>query len=80
MIAANTTRKLASMTAAINGSGPGVATTSRPASHKTHNDTNGRPLNGVWPVQFGIAVRRKPVITAGKNPNSISWMCHSRGA
>ena len=59
------TRKEASMTAAITGVGPGRATTSRPASHKTHNDTKRVPLAGARPVQLGIAVRIKPAIAAG---------------
>ena len=36
----------------------------RPASHNKNNARSGMPCSGNRPVQFGIAVKRKPVMTA----------------
>ena len=36
----------------------------RPASHTSTRTSSGRPLSGSRPVQLGMAVRRKPVMTA----------------
>ena len=47
----------------------------RPSSHKPAKLASGSPLTGSRPVQFGIAVNRKPAIAAIAKPNSISWMC-----
>ena len=36
----------------------------RPASHSSASAPSGAPVTGRRPVQFGIAVSRKPAITA----------------
>ena len=41
-------------------------TATRPASHTATSMSNGVPWIGSRPVQFGIAVSRKPVTTAGR--------------
>jgi len=43
-----------------------IVTTTRPAIHTKTSASSGLPWIGSRPVQFGIAVKRKPVITAGK--------------
>ena len=50
-----------------------------PAIHSATRNISGRPRSGSRPVQFGMAVNRNPVITAGRKPYSISWTCQSRG-
>ena len=52
----------------------------RPSSHKPAKLASGSPLTGSRPVQFGIAVNRKPAIAASAKPNSISWMCQVKGS
>jgi hypothetical protein len=42
------------------------ATQRRPASQTVASPSSGVPWIGNRPVQFGIAVNRKPVITAGR--------------
>ena len=54
-------------------------TAMRPASHTATSVSNGVPWIGSRPVQFGIAVSRKPVTTAGRKPYSISCTCQSIG-
>ena len=51
----------------------------RPASQTSTRTARGDPWSGNRPVQFGIAVSRKPVMMAGTKPNSSSWTCQSRG-
>ncbi len=59
---------------------PEAATAIRPTSQTISSASSGAPWSGSRPVQFGIAVKRKPVTTAGVNPNSISCACHTGGA
>ena len=51
----------------------------RPASHSPASAASGAPRSGSRPVQFGIAVRRKPATLARAKPNTISWMCQTNG-
>ena len=43
-----------------------IVTATRPATHTRTSASSGLPWIGSCPVQFGIAVKRKPVITAGR--------------
>ncbi|MHC2538845.1 hypothetical protein ACVJMY_008414 [Bradyrhizobium diazoefficiens] len=43
-------------------------TARRPASHTASNAPSDVPWIGSRPVQFGIAVNRNPVMTAGRKP------------
>ena len=43
-------------------------TQTRPAVHSATRTISGRPRSGSRPVQFGIAVNKNPVITAGRKP------------
>ena len=52
----------------------------RPSSHNPASSASGLPLTGSRPVQFGIAVSRKPAIAAITKPNSISWICQASGS
>lgn len=52
----------------------------RPASQSANSKASGPPLGMGMLVQFCVAVRRKPPITAAVKPNSISCPCHSGGA
>ena len=40
----------------------------RPAIQRPTRSAKGRPLKGNRPVQFGIAVKRKPLIAADRYP------------
>jgi hypothetical protein len=65
--AATSRRKLASISIATHQ--PVAAekvTARRPAIHMTTSVASGVPCSGSRPVQFGIAVNRKPVMTAGR--------------
>jgi hypothetical protein len=52
----------------------------RPNNHNPARSASGAPFNGRCPVQFGIAVSRKPAIAAITKPNSISWTCQVSGS
>ena len=52
----------------------------RAASHSPNRAARGPPAIGSRPVQFGIAVSRKPAIAAPAKPNSISCRCQAKGA
>src|SRR5207237_5445774 len=52
----------------------------RPSSHSPASVASGAPATGGRPVQFGMAVSRKPAIVAITKPNSISWMCQASGS
>ena len=63
-------------TAAASQPGP-LMSNARAASHKPASAAS-RPCAGVGsPVQLRAAVKRKPVMTATANPNTISWACHT---
>ena len=67
MAAAISTRKAPSTTAAGNQPvRPDTAIATRPATHVATSTKSGAPWIGRRPVQLGIAVRRNPVITAGR--------------
>ncbi len=77
---ASATRKAASMSAATGPIIPPMNTATRPASQIANSSISGRPRTGSRPVQFGIAVSRKPAMTAPTKPNSISCRCQERGS
>ena len=56
---------------------PENSTASRPANHSPNRPASGAPAIGSRPVQLGMAVNRKPAITAPTKPNSISCRCHA---
>ena len=41
-----------------------VSTAIRPAAQRAVSAASGQPATGSRPIQFGIAVKRKPAITA----------------
>ena len=53
---------------------------SGPAATEPASSASGAPLTGSRPVQFGMAVSRKPAIAAITKPNSISWICQVSGS
>ena len=62
---AKTIRKSVSHTAA--GARPMISETKtapRPSAHSAQSSASGRPATGNRPVQFGIAVSKKPATTA----------------
>lgn len=52
----------------------------RPSIHSPASTASGAPLTGRRPVQFGIAVNRKPATVAITKPNNISWICQLSGS
>jgi len=65
--AVTSNRKLASISiAASQPISPENVTPRRPAIQTSTSESKGIPRIGSRPVQFGIAVNRKPVITAGR--------------
>ena len=56
------------------------ATAPRPSTQIANNIISGAPCSGLRPVQFGIAVNRKPAIAAATKPNSISCTCQETGS
>src|SRR6185436_10392421 len=52
----------------------------RPASQRPASAARRAPRSGSRPVQFGIAVRRKPATAAKEKPKTISWTCQMKGA
>ena len=51
----------------------------RPAAHSSASAASGMPCSGSLPVQFGIAVSRKPATVAAPKPKTISWTCQTAG-
>jgi hypothetical protein len=52
----------------------------RPNNHNPARSASCAPFTGRRPVQFGIAVSKKPAMAAITKPNSISWTCQASGS
>jgi len=79
--AQNATGKARSSTAAAQGPiSADRPTAARPRAQSPTSSAKPGPRSGSRPVQLGIAVSRKPAITAATKPNSISWACQVAGS
>ena len=57
-----------------------VTIAARPEAHNTARANSGTPCKGKRPVQFGMAVNRKPATAAMAKPWIISWACQATGS
>ncbi len=72
---ASTGKKMKSAAAVIQGGKTVKKGVIRPASQSRVSPASEPPAGVCMPVQFLAAVNKKPAMTAGVYPNSISWAC-----
>ena len=65
------------MAAATSPTMPASRTATRPDSQTANRTNNTGPPTGGRPVQFGMAVSRKPATIADPYPKRSSWECHT---